>query len=96
MRNIRTVSIIRTVSKIFKMFLLYVPYDLKFVSLNNYKTSTYNRKLRVTALSAAKLDESDVSSHAKLRFAEAMHPAQPVLVSHSLDLFWISARHNFP
>ena len=46
-KNICTVSIIRTVFKILKKILLYVPYDLKFGRLNNYKTSTYNRKLRV-------------------------------------------------
>ena len=45
--NIRTVSIIRTGSKILKMFLLYLPYDLNYPSLNNYKTGTYNKKLRV-------------------------------------------------
>ena len=47
--NIRTVSIIRTGSNFLKMFLLYVPYDQNFRRLNNYKTGTYNRKLRVSA-----------------------------------------------
>ena len=45
----RTVSIKRTGFKIFKIFLLNVPYDLKNFSLCNYKTSTYNRNHRVVA-----------------------------------------------
>ena len=43
----RTVSIKRTGFKIFKIFLLNVPYDLKNFPLCNYKTSTYNRNHRV-------------------------------------------------
>ena len=44
----RTVSIKRTGFKIFKIFLLNVPYDLKNFPLCNYKTSTYNRNHRVS------------------------------------------------
>ena len=43
----RTVSIKRTGFKIFKIFLLNVPYDLKNFPLCNYKTSAYNRNHRV-------------------------------------------------
>ena len=43
----RTVSIKRTGFKIFKIFLLNVPYDLKNFPFCNYKTSTYNRNHRV-------------------------------------------------
>ena len=46
----RTVSIKRTGFKIFKIFLLNVPYDLKNFPLCNYKTSTYNRNHRVCTL----------------------------------------------
>ena len=42
-----TVSIKSTGFKIFKIFLLNVPYDLKNFPLCNYKTSTYNRNHRV-------------------------------------------------
>ena len=43
----RTVSIKCTGFKIFKIFLLNVPYDLKNFPFCNYKTSTYNRNHRV-------------------------------------------------
>ena len=62
-------SIKRTVLKKFKSSLSNVPYNLKTGGLNIYKTSTYNRELRVIQFPTMNMDRLPFYE-AKVLFSE--------------------------